>query len=90
MDVLEVKTKKDLFLLKLKNEPIILDVSNEDSEIMWATKEQLDRLWDLGVLVRMEKGKALVTHNLVSIVPAMHLDTGFDYDHTPAGTVLGK
>ena len=88
MDVFDVKTKKDLFLLKLRNEPIILDVSNEGGDILWATKEQLDRLWDLGVLQRIENGKALVTHHLISIVPAM--DNRIDHDHTPAGTVLGR
>ena len=88
MDVFDIRTKKDLFLLKLKNEPIILDVTNEDNDIMWATKEQLKRLWDLGVLQRMENGKARVTHNHISIVPAM--DGKVDHDHTPAGTVLGR
>jgi hypothetical protein len=87
MDVFEVTPKK-LFLLKLRNEPITLDVTDADEEVQWATKEQLKRLWDLGVLVRMENRKVRVTHDLASLVIGWSGKP--EWDHTPAGTVLGR
>ena len=61
MDILAL-TDKDLFKLRLYDEPIVIDASMHVGK--WASPEQSEHLKTLGVVEQSDSGKWIITHPL--------------------------
>ena len=61
MDVLKL-TEKDLFKLRLNDEPIVMDATDVYNK--WATPEQYAHLKKLGVVEQNESGVCTITHRI--------------------------
>ena len=86
MDINKV-TRKDLFSMKLRDEPVEIDLTHLEGYGRWAEPHHIKRLRELGVMVDADNGAALITHDIVSIM----MDAGAVWtSDTPAGTYLGK
>ncbi len=86
MDIRRV-TKKDLFSMKLRGEPVEINLTHLEGYGRWAEPEHIARLRELGIIVNSDNGAALVTHDIVSIM----MDAGAIWTtETPSGTYLGK
>jgi hypothetical protein len=86
VDIADV-TRKDLFQMKLRDEAIVVDAS-EDTTGRWVTAEDLARLWSLGVLAKSDSGQTITTHRIISYMRYDPDDKVMEHE-IPAGKVLG-
>lgn len=64
-------TEKDLFRMKLRGEPIVIDVSHRTRR--WAEKEDIEHLKNIGALRCVEGSDDYVlNHHIVSLIDLGH------------------
>jgi len=86
VDIADV-TRKDLFQMKLRDEPVVVDATS-DKTGRWATVEQIHRLWELDILAKSDTGQTITTHRIISYMRYASDDEIREHE-IPAGKVLG-
>ena len=86
MDVLKL-TDKDLFKLRLYDDPIVIDASMYVGK--WAGPGEADHLKTLGVIEKNDDGLLVVTHPLRVLIQSVNEDEP-SWKDIKKGTVLGR